>query len=116
MCGVAGAVGVDDARAAVANMIAALDHRGPDHSEVVELVTRDGSPAGALGATRLAIMDTSRAGNQPMVSADGVCWRGGRWKPGCVSCKFIPAVGIPMTIWTGHIRPGCGPWTAQLLR
>jgi asparagine synthase (glutamine-hydrolysing) len=69
MCGIAGAVSLDlrtpaDA-AAVARMAAALRHRGPDD----EGLLADGPVA--LGHTRLSILDTSAAGHQPMLSADG---------------------------------------------
>lgn len=72
MCGLNGIVDLDparapplDMRAAIAAMNQALAHRGPDgeghHLE-------DGL---ALGHRRLAIVDTSAAGAQPMRSADG---------------------------------------------
>jgi asparagine synthase (glutamine-hydrolysing) len=48
-------------------MIAALRHRGPDASGTWV------SDATALGHTRLAIIDLTAAGNQPMVSTDGRC-------------------------------------------
>jgi len=58
-------VGVDTGRAA----IAAVAHRGPDGESWEEHLT----PAGSLklGHRRLAVIDTSPAGAQPMSSADG---------------------------------------------
>jgi asparagine synthase (glutamine-hydrolysing) len=47
-------------------MIAALAHRGPDGSGFLEM-----SPEIALGHARLAILDRSPAGAQPMTSRDG---------------------------------------------
>jgi len=46
-------------------MVRALHHRGPDDSGVL------GDDPVVLGMTRLAIIDTSRGGHQPMVSPDG---------------------------------------------
>jgi asparagine synthase (glutamine-hydrolysing) len=73
MCGIAGFVnhkqrfGSDDIGAIAARMADRLAHRGPDdHGVWVDAV------AGvALGHTRLAIIDLSAAGAQPMVSACG---------------------------------------------
>ncbi|HWW77667.1 MAG TPA: asparagine synthase (glutamine-hydrolyzing) [Pyrinomonadaceae bacterium] len=66
MCGICGVWGAGDNREAVGAMVAAMHHRGPDDSGV----TRDG-PA-ALGMTRLAILDTSAGGHQPMSTPDGL--------------------------------------------
>jgi asparagine synthase (glutamine-hydrolysing) len=46
-------------------MVSALHHRGPDDSGVLE------EQHISLGITRLAILDTSDAGHQPMLSPDG---------------------------------------------
>jgi asparagine synthase (glutamine-hydrolysing) len=67
MCGLAGIVGTADARrarAATAEMLAALAHRGPD-AEGLECW-----PGAVLGHRRLSIFDLSNAGRQPMVSED----------------------------------------------
>ena len=66
MCGIAGVIGRADAREQVSRMIAALGHRGPDGRGIVEV-----SPEIALGHARLAILDLSPAGAQPMTSRDG---------------------------------------------
>lgn len=68
MCGIAGFFALDGrlAQAAVVQgMTDAVAHRGPDGQDIY----LDGSVA--LGHRRLAIIDLSAAGNQPMVSADG---------------------------------------------
>lgn len=68
MCGIAGAVDFDGKPASPAilrRMTAAIAHRGPDG----EGIYVDG--AVGLGHRRLAIIDLTEAGHQPMVSADG---------------------------------------------
>jgi asparagine synthase (glutamine-hydrolysing) len=67
MCGIAGiwnAATNEVARSAVAAMVAALRHRGPDGSGMAEF------EGGALGAVRLALIDPTRRGQQPLWSAD----------------------------------------------
>jgi asparagine synthase (glutamine-hydrolysing) len=66
MCGIAGVIGHADARERVTRMVAALAHRGPDGSGIFEC-----GPGAALGHARLAILDLSSAGAQPMTSRDG---------------------------------------------
>lgn len=69
MCGIAGIVGGSErgaSRVAVAEMVRALERRGPD-GEGIE--TFD---CAVLGHRRLAIFDLSEAGRQPMTSADGL--------------------------------------------
>jgi len=76
MCGIAGYTSVSRVRAtepAVRAMVQALERRGPD-SEGLE--NWDGA---SLGHRRLAILDLSEAGGQPMLSADrqiGVVFNG----------------------------------------
>ncbi len=73
MCGIGGAValvdrsGVPAVRGVAELMMAALGHRGPDASGIWS------SPSGlaAFCHTRLAIVDLSDAGAQPMTSSDG---------------------------------------------
>ncbi len=64
MCGICGVWG-GQSRETLEAMVAAMHHRGPDDRGVFE----DGCVG--LGLTRLAIIDTSRAGHQPMYSEDG---------------------------------------------
>ena len=68
MCGIAGVFGEEghDGRVAHA-MTRALAHRGPDD----EGMWVDGEAGVALGHRRLAVVDLSPAGHQPMQSADG---------------------------------------------
>ncbi len=67
MCGIAGIIGGyrrEQAGAAIEAMTAAQFHRGPDDGGTEIIETRSGSVA--LGARRLAILDLSPAGHQPM--------------------------------------------------
>jgi asparagine synthase (glutamine-hydrolysing) len=64
MCGICGVWG-GEGREAVGAMVAAMHHRGPDDRGVLF----DGSVA--LGMTRLAIIDISSGGHQPMQTPDG---------------------------------------------
>jgi asparagine synthase (glutamine-hydrolysing) len=72
MCGIAGFVGGGwngdaEARAILARMKAGIAHRGPDHSDVwIDSENRVG-----FAHNRLAILDLSAAGNQPMQSHSG---------------------------------------------
>jgi len=73
MCGIAGLVDLkrhfqsDVLRSIASRMAGTLRHRGPDD----EGVWIDGETGVALGHTRLAIIDLSPAGAQPMVSSCG---------------------------------------------
>ena len=71
MCGLAGIAARNLSAAQVASveaMTAALSHRGPDSSGVKALRNC------ALGNTRLAILDLSERGQQPMPNGDGSSW------------------------------------------
>ena len=65
MCGIAGIIGHSEP-AAIADMVSAISHRGPDDKGIFR------ENAFALGMTRLAILDTTTAGHQPMQSQDGL--------------------------------------------
>ena len=67
MCGIAGAVGIKgtDTRELVGRAMDVLVHRGPDDSGLYQ------SGSTVLGFRRLAIIDLSAAGHQPMISHDG---------------------------------------------
>lgn len=69
MCGIAGALfrAHQDAAGAVSPMIALLDHRGPDGAGL----WHDVEAGIVLGHRRLAIVDLSPAGAQPMLSTSG---------------------------------------------
>lgn len=64
MCGIVGIVGNTPRPELVERMTRRLTHRGPDHLKVWR------APGVHLGHTRLAILDLSPAGNQPMTHGD----------------------------------------------
>src|SRR5919112_2672042 len=71
MCGIAGLISVDPARRA-GPMLEAIGHRGRDDEGVWTSASVDAAGRRAcLGHRRLAIIDTSSAGHQPMLSPDG---------------------------------------------
>ena len=66
MCGIAGVLTKGEARPRlVSNMLDCIAHRGPDGSGVVSYVL-DNAASLTLGHRRLAILDLSEAGAQPM--------------------------------------------------
>jgi asparagine synthase (glutamine-hydrolysing) len=67
MCGIAGVFGPGPKDEALAALVAAQRHRGPDAEGTFE----DPGGLAALGHNRLSIIDLSPAGRQPMHSADG---------------------------------------------
>lgn len=68
MCGLAGCLGGrENPEGAVRKMIQSIAHRGPDDCGI----WCDPEAGIALGHRRLAIVDTSPAGHQPMISQDG---------------------------------------------
>ncbi|MDQ3479454.1 MAG: asparagine synthase (glutamine-hydrolyzing) [Pseudomonadota bacterium] len=102
MCGIAGAVG-PGARdeLLVGKMIATIVHRGPDD----EGVWVDAEAGVALGQQRLAIVDLSPAGHQPMVSANGrfvIDFNGEVYNHSQVRSKLEVAGGAPEGGWRGH--------------
>jgi asparagine synthase (glutamine-hydrolysing) len=71
MCGIAGLMSVD-AEARIGEMLLSIEHRGRDDEGVwTSKETDEGGRRACLGHRRLAIIDTSEAGHQPMLSADG---------------------------------------------
>jgi asparagine synthase (glutamine-hydrolysing) len=80
MCGIAGILSLsyrsgraDDAQErAVRRMVAGLRHRGPDDND--SIILREDQVDVALGHTRLAIIDLSAAGHQPMVNERERLW------------------------------------------
>ena len=74
MCGIAGAVVTEpkrlDTRTAVGRAMLKITHRGPDDHGL--FVSDDGRCA--LAHTRLAIIDLSPGGRQPMSTPDGRFW------------------------------------------
>jgi asparagine synthase (glutamine-hydrolysing) len=74
MCGIAGFVSLDGAPADAGVLEAMTDlvrHRGPDGRGTLRLSLRGGAPDVALGFQRLAILDGSTRGRQPMIGPDG---------------------------------------------
>jgi asparagine synthase (glutamine-hydrolysing) len=71
MCGIAGIIGTDPARH-VRAMLDTIEHRGRDDEGIwtSDVIDESGRRV-CLGHRRLAIIDTSSAGHQPMVSTDG---------------------------------------------
>jgi asparagine synthase (glutamine-hydrolysing) len=70
MCGIAGVITVGSVvPEALPSALTALAHRGPD-GDGIEAFDAPGV-RGALGHRRLAILDLSPAGRQPMASPDG---------------------------------------------
>jgi len=65
MCGIFAVIGEHG----VTQIYHRLRHRGPDNTVIRELHLKDGTPV-TLGFHRLAIMDTSCAGDQPLCSPD----------------------------------------------
>src|SRR5215475_10617437 len=71
MCGIAGIVGeTPDIERRALMMSGAIAHRGPDADGLKVWAGRDGSRA-AFAHRRLAIIDLSEGGKQPMTTADG---------------------------------------------
>jgi len=67
MCGICGILGSPD-KAAIDRMVAAMHHRGPDDSGTFQ------DERVGLGMSRLAIIDLSPAGHQPMSTPDRLIW------------------------------------------
>ena len=74
MCGIAGIISVEPEQH-IAGMLQAVEHRGRDDEGVwtsnAPVMLADRGRRVCLGHRRLAIIDTSSAGHQPMLSADG---------------------------------------------
>ena len=70
MCGISGALSSQDSTAIVERMNAALVHRGPDDDGFAQLAGVNGARRGVFGSRRLAILDLSSCGHQPMWSED----------------------------------------------
>ena len=71
MCGIAGALSSHGVHGIVQRMSGAIAHRGPDDEGFAELTGTHGATRGVFANRRLAILDLSMAGHQPMWSADG---------------------------------------------
>lgn len=71
MCGIAGVFSSGDSRDAVTTMTSFLSHRGPDDSGIEAFCSSEGKLLGTFGSRRLAILDLTQSGHQPMFSPDG---------------------------------------------
>jgi asparagine synthase (glutamine-hydrolysing) len=101
MCGIAGIVGPGARDDIVARMIGAITHRGPDD----EGVWLDLEAGVGLGQRRLAIVDLSAAGHQPMESANGrfvLNFNGEVYNHSELRAKVEGAGGAPEGGWRGH--------------
>src|ERR1700723_327130 len=78
MCGISGLatkrLGEIDLRATIERMANAIRHRGPDGMAVRSFDPPGFSQRVALGHNRLAIIDVSQAGREPMTNEDGTVW------------------------------------------
>ena len=99
MCGVCGVFQpgrrMADLTSVLEDMTVALRHRGPDYSDV--WVALSGEVA--FGHSRLAIVDVSQAGSQPMSSANG------RWTVtynGEIYNSDVLRDRLPSVRWRGH--------------
>lgn len=76
MCGIAGVIASSETTEAgparVQRMIDALEHRGPDDAGLETVL--DGAPLVIFGHRRLAIIDLSPAGHQPMFDPETGAW------------------------------------------
>jgi asparagine synthase (glutamine-hydrolysing) len=72
MCGICGVAGQAD-EALLKAMLARIAHRGPDDEGIYLTKTASGLAVG-LGHRRLAIIDLSPAGHEPMADATGEIW------------------------------------------
>ncbi len=88
-------------RSAVQRMNAALRHRGPDDQGYADLSLNGASPFACLGNTRLAILDTSSAGHQPMSD------------PGSGNCLTYNGETYNFQELRGEIGDEFGPWCSH---
>jgi asparagine synthase (glutamine-hydrolysing) len=70
MCGIAGLIS-SNPETRIGAMLKAIEHRGRDDEGVWSSAADASGRRACLGHRRLAIIDTSSAGHQPMLSADG---------------------------------------------
>jgi asparagine synthase (glutamine-hydrolysing) len=102
MCGIAGILSASRVdRAVLERMTSAVAHRGPDDSGLwVDEEARVG-----LGHRRLAILDLSPAGHQPMLSADGrfvLTFNGEIYNHADLRSELEARGAVPEGGWRGH--------------
>jgi asparagine synthase (glutamine-hydrolysing) len=73
VCGIAGYVGSLGGQPALERALATMTHRGPDDAGITQRrpSPSESGPVVALGSRRLAIIDPTAAGHQPMITPDG---------------------------------------------
>jgi asparagine synthase (glutamine-hydrolysing) len=102
MCGIAGILSASRVdRAVLERMTNAVAHRGPDDSG---LWVDDDAGVG-LGHRRLAIVDLSTAGHQPMLSADGrfvLTFNGEIYNHADLRTELEASGAVPEGGWRGH--------------
>ena len=102
MCGIAGAFGAKGAqRSAIERMTQSIAHRGPDG----EGIWLDPEAGIGLGNRRLAIIDLSPAGLQPMHSADGrfvLTFNGEIYNHPELRARLESEGQVPAGGWRGH--------------
>ena len=100
MCGFAGLIAADGAEPALLRRMArSIAHRGPDD----EGFWADG--AVGLASRRLAIVDLSPNGHQPMASADGrwvIAYNGEIYNHPALRAELETAGAVPQGGWCGH--------------
>ena len=101
MCGIVGFIGAGptEPRSLVERMADALSHRGPDDSGLWV----DNDSGVALGHRRLAIIDVSSSGHQPMVSGSGryvIVFNGEIYNHAAIRRELDGRVGSGP--WRGH--------------
>ena len=119
MCGLVGYVGVSarftpsEIAERIAAMTESLTHRGPDSKGT----WIDAAAGVALGHARLAVIDLSAAGHQPMISADGryvIIYNGEVYNHD----ELRPALADRIGAFHGHsdtevILEACAAWGAE---
>ena len=119
MCGIAGMIdwrrgtSADALRAIAADMIETVRHRGPDAGEV----WTEAEGGAALGQRRLAIIDLTPGGAQPMHSADGrfvIVYNGEIYNYRDIS-RELAAAGRPMRSEsdTEVLLEACAMWGVE---
>ena len=102
MCGIAGVVSAHAvAPSVVLTMAGAIAHRGPDDAGTWQ----DGEAGISLGHRRLAIVDLSPSGHQPMHSADGrwvVAFNGEIYNHAALRRELEAEGRTPDGGWRGH--------------
>ena len=126
MCGIAGGVFWDrstspaSAEGAVALMVNAMAHRGPDGHGVRTASTSADGPLVVLGHRRLAILDVSSSGAQPMGGANDssiVTYNGEAYNFAALK-RTLETQGVTFTTRTDTevVLRGYGVWGLDVLK